>query len=99
MEYYIVQNPRKETTSHFLFLADRNKTKQMWWTGSLGLAIRFTSDIAAQAAASRLRFNTPRVVSAIEATEMASRNKNSRNLQEMRNAQYEHPFSSEGLGQ
>lgn len=84
-----------------LFLVDRNKDKTRWWSAMLKNAMIYTSKDAAEAKAASLKFGSFSVVD----KELAIRfeNLNCREIQdrerEFNPDNYEHPFSSDALGQ
>jgi hypothetical protein len=95
MGYIVVQNAR-EKGSRYLFLVDRSACKSKWWTPTLGIAMVFEKESAANIQASKLRKNHPRVVSVGRAMEMEKINEQVAD----RCAQFDdHPFSSDALGQ
>jgi len=90
--YYIVSDSRynDELT---LFLVDRAKTKQKWWSDSILFAKSFKTKDQANKALERLKYNDPRVVELNEAKAIDSENTAIITENSI------HPFSSEGLGQ
>ena len=77
-----------------LFLVDRNKTRNRWWSSSLDQAIQFEYKEAAQHQANKYHFKSPEVVSWRLAKSLERENERNIDYDSM-----EHPFSSEALGQ
>lgn len=62
-KYVIVQDPcYDKDLINWLFLVDRKKTKQTWWTHDAGLAIVFQKKNAAQLQARKYKYNNVKVV-------------------------------------
>ena len=77
-----------------LFLVDRSKIKNRWWTSDWTEAMQFYKESAAKIQASKLQKNNPRVITINQAILLTRENE--------RNFDYdslEHPYSSEALGQ
>jgi hypothetical protein len=78
----------------FLFLVDRNKVKEKWWTTNLNQAIQFQKHTAAEIQAKKLNFGNPEVVNYDTALKLVMENE--------RNYDYnkeEHIFSNEAFKQ
>jgi len=91
MNYVVMTHGRK---GMFLFLVDRSKTKNQWWSYDWTDAMQFHKESAAKIQAGKLRFKEPKVITIDRAIELSKEND--------RNYDYEvleHPFSSEALGQ
>ena len=91
MTYTVMTRGRK---GMFLFLVDRSRIKNRWWSYDWSDAMRFTKESAAKTQASKLRYKHPEVITTSKAIELSRMNE--------RNFDYdslEHPFSSEALGQ
>lgn len=60
-KFVVVQNARRNRkVVQFLYLANRNITKRMWWTPSAFLAMIFDKKEAAEFQAKRYKFNKAR---------------------------------------
>jgi hypothetical protein len=90
MSYYVTTKGKGNVT---LFLVDRSKTKQHWWTLSLINAMSFRNESAAEYSAKRLRYKTPSVVNSKEAKILENENDFKCEMME------EHPFSSDAIAQ
>lgn len=59
--YVIVQDLRDRTLCNKLYLVDRRKTKEHWWTDNIKLAITFPSRKLAEIQATKYKYNNIRV--------------------------------------
>ena len=84
----------KGRNNMFLFLIDRTKTKKCWWSYDLHDVMIFHKHSAAQIQASKLKFKSPEVITIEEAKRLSAQNDRNYPYE-----YYEHPFSSEALGQ
>lgn len=96
--YVVVKNI---TGNKSLFLVDRNKDKTRWWSVSAKNAIIYTSKDAAEAKAASLKFGSFSVVDKELAMRFENLNYSRFQYGERRfnPDNYEHPFSSDALGQ
>lgn len=91
MTYVVMTQGRK---GMFLFLVDRKKIKNKWWSYDWVEAIQFYKKSAAKIQVSKLKYKSPEVITIDEAIKFSEENENNLNYDLL-----EHPFSSEGLGQ
>lgn len=56
-----------------LYLADRNKTKEYWWTYEIKLVMKFNSLVEADRMATKLKHNNPTVITLDEAYKIRSK--------------------------
>lgn len=78
----------------FLFLVDRNKHKNKWWSYDWSDAIQFTSLDAANIQSSKYKYKSPSVITITEAIRLSKENDKNYDYEA-----FEHPFSSDALGQ
>lgn len=78
----------------YLFLVDRTKIKNRWWSYDWTDAMQFNKESAAKVQASKLRYKEPTVITIDEAIKLTKMN----NINDSFYSET-HPFSSEGLGQ
>lgn len=89
--FVIITQGRKNMT---LFLVNRAKIKDRWWSYDCFDAIKFFNLESAKTQAKKLRFKNPEVISFNTAKVLSSRNEQLYDYDAL-----EHPFSSEALGQ
>lgn len=87
MSYFITKEGRGGIN---LFLVDRCRIRNKWWSSNKAEAIIFEEEKEAEERASKLRYGNITVVGQLEAAIMDNENDAAEN---------EHIFSSEGLGQ
>jgi len=91
MTYIVMTKGRK---GMYLFLVDRRKIKNRWWSTDWSESIQFQKESAAKIQAAKLKYKSPKVISIDNAIELSKEND--------KNVDYEssiHPFSSDALGQ
>lgn len=91
MAYIVMTNGRK---GMFLFLVDRTKIKNRWWSYDWIDAMQFQKESAAKIQAKKLKYKSPEVISTRTAIKLSKEND--------RNFDYgslEHPFSQDALEQ
>ena len=92
----------RKISNELLFYVDRSKTKAFWWSYDLNFAMVFTSKDEAEKIASRLRYGQFEVITLREAVRLRNDRDNQYEDERMNSFDphdYEHPFSSEALGQ
>ncbi len=91
MTYIVMTNGRK---GMYLFLVDRKKINNRWWSTDWSDAMQFQKESAAGIQAAKLKYKSPKVIRIDTAIELSKEND--------KNFDYEslaHPFSSDALGQ
>ena len=91
MTYVVMTNGRK---GMYLFLVDRKKINNRWWSTDWSDAMQFQKESAAGIQAAKLKYKSPEVISIDTAIQLSKEND--------KNFDYEslvHPFSSDALGQ
>ena len=91
MTYIVMSNGRN---GMYLFLVDRKKINNRWWSTDWNDAMQFQKESAAKIQALKLKYKYPRVISINTAIELSK--ENDKNID---NESSIHPFSSDGLGQ
>lgn len=76
---FLIMCDSQENPGIKLFLADRKKTKDQWWTSRLELALIYNRESAAKVHSQKYKFNNPAVITYSKAKSVASIN---RSLQE-----------------
>lgn len=91
MTYIVMTHGRN---GMYLFLVDRKKINNRWWSTDWSDAMQFQKESAAKIQAAKLKYKSPEVIRIDTAIELSKEND--------KNFDYEslvHPFSSDGLGQ
>jgi len=91
MTYVVMTNGKK---GMFLFLVDRTKIKDRWWSYDWADAMQFHKQDAAKTQARKLRYKEPEVITINEAIKLTKRNDANYDYEVQ-----EHLFSSDALGQ
>ena len=91
MTYIIMTKGRNNM---YLFLVDRKKIKTRWWSYDWADAIQFKKESAAIIQKNKLKYKSPEVIKITTAIQLSKENDRNINYN-----LYEHPFSSEDLGQ
>ena len=89
--WLVITKGRRDKT---LFLVDRSKIKNRWWSTSWDGGMLFKSMEAAEIQARKLMYKEPEVVSLSTAKQLCRENERNIDYDSM-----EHPFSSDALGQ
>lgn len=72
---FLIMCDSQEIPGVRLFLADRKKTKDQWWTSALDLALIYNRESAAKVHSQKYRFNNPTVIAYSKAKSVASVNR------------------------
>ena len=61
-KFVITQIPRKSSNFKILYLVDRSKTKDFWWSPNTTFAIKFIKKSCAEFQAKRYKYNNVKVI-------------------------------------
>lgn len=61
-KFVITQIPRKSSNFKILYLVDRNKTKDFWWSPNTTFAMKFIKKSCAEFQAKRYKYNNVKVI-------------------------------------
>ena len=61
-KFVITQTPRRYSDFRNLYLVDRNKTKDFWWSPNAKFAMKFIKKSCAEYQAKRYKYNNAKVV-------------------------------------
>ena len=89
---YIVMTTGKK--GMYLFLVDRKKIKNRWWSIDWSDAMQFQKESAAIIQSKKLKHRSPEVISIKTAIKLSKENDINFDYESL-----EHPFSSDALGQ
>ncbi len=72
---FLIMCDSQEQPGVRLFLTDRKKTKEQWWTEGLELALIYSSEAAARQHCNKYKHNNPTVITFSKAKMVANKNK------------------------